>query len=185
MNYNVSYNDGRNYEDMTADSLEAAKAIVAKLAAKHFASGYELHTTDHGLAGDGVTHEYIVELRYPIEDDSWREVATITCDEERILTDGGEYTVVKELKRFTTDMSIGLCIGRAADGHHDLIATDNSSNWLVGDPDDAERNYNQFSVIEDAGAVIDIDAIRAVDAALADYIADRQQAAEDYESDNA
>ncbi len=105
-------------------------------------------------------------------------------NENTILTDGGEYTVVKELERFTTDKSIGLCIGRDADGHYDLIATDNASNWIVGDPDDAERNHNQFDVIEDAGAAIDIDAIRAINAELADFVAERQQAAEDYEPDH-
>lgn len=95
---------------------------------------------------------------------------------DKIFTDGGEYTVIAIIRfEGSCDNSINLYVGRHADGHCDLIATDNASNWIVGDEDDAQHNYDHFDLLGDR---VDIDAIRAVDAALADWIAERQEAAE-------
>lgn len=94
---------------------------------------------------------------------------------EEIITDAGHYTVVAEIyDDGGRDDSVSLYVGRYADGHCDLIAVDNAANWVVGDEYDSERNAAQF---EELGDRVDIEAIRAVDADLADWIADRMAAA--------
>lgn len=94
---------------------------------------------------------------------------------EEIITDAGHYTVAAEIyDDGGRDDSVSLYVGRHADGHCDLIAVDNASNWVVGSEDDLELNAAQM---EQLGDRVDIDAIRAVDADLADWIADRMAAA--------
>lgn len=95
---------------------------------------------------------------------------------DEIITDGGEYTVIAVIHyEGACDDSINLYVGRHADGHCALIATDNASSWVVGDEYDAQRNYILFDLLGDR---IDIDAIRAVDTGLADWVKERQEAAE-------
>lgn len=94
---------------------------------------------------------------------------------DTIITDGGTYTVTTIISRLTTDESIGLCVGRAADGHCDLIASDNARNWLVGDADDHEANHEQWAALVKAGIDLDnlIDTLTLVDQQLGDFAADR------------
>ena len=97
---------------------------------------------------------------------------------ETIITDAGEYAVVAKICEQGGDAGISLCVGRAADGHCDLIATDNATNWVVGSEDDARSNRDQWTLIAERCGDIDMDAIRAVDADLADWLIDRKAEAD-------
>lgn len=99
---------------------------------------------------------------------------------ETRYTDAGEYTMVAHVHDDgCTDASIDLYVGRAADGHHDLIASDNASMWVVGDENDAERNRDQWIAIADRCDVAPvIDEVRKIDADLADWLAARYNEAQ-------
>ena len=90
-------------------------------------------------------------------------------------TDAGEYTIVAHVfDDRNCDDSINLYVGKAADGHHDMIASDNASMWVVGDENDAERNRNQWDLIAarcDVAPVLDD--VRKIDSDLADWLANR------------
>lgn len=90
-------------------------------------------------------------------------------------TDAGEYELVAIVHDDGhTDESVNLYVGKAADGHHDLIASDNASMWVVGDADDAERNRDQWDTIAERCDVAPvIDEVRKIDADLADWLNDR------------
>ena len=103
---------------------------------------------------------------------------------ETRYTDAGEYTIVAHVHDDgCSDQSINLYVGRAADGHHDLIASDNSSMWVVGNEDDHELNRGQWDAIAarcDVAPVLD--EVRRVDADLADWLAARYADAKTGES---
>jgi hypothetical protein len=102
---------------------------------------------------------------------------------ETELTDCGEYTIVAHTHEDgCRDDSLNLYVGRAADGHHDLIASDNASMWVVGDEDDAERNRAHWELINERVGEIDFDAIRAIDADLAEWLEDRKAEADEAKS---
>jgi hypothetical protein len=94
---------------------------------------------------------------------------------ETVFTDGGEYEIVAHIHDDgCRDYSINLYIGKAADGHHALIASDNAGMWLVGSEDDANLNRSHWELIAERVGEIDFDAIRAVDADLADWLEARK-----------
>ena len=98
---------------------------------------------------------------------------------ETIGTDCGEYEILAHIATGgLADKQISLYVGRAADGHHDLIATDNSTNWIVGDADNAENNRAHWELIAERIGEIDFDAIRAIDADLAEWLEERKAEAE-------
>ncbi len=99
-----------------------------------------------------------------------------------VVTDGGEYELIAEVNdEGQCDDNINLYVGRAtSDGHCDLIASDNASMWIVGDADDAERNREHWDTIE--AHDLDMDAVRAVDADLADWLEARRDEAEEYDA---
>lgn len=74
-----------------------------------------------------------------------------------------------------TDTSISLYVGRADDGHCDLIADDNASAWVVGNDDD-DINADQFRAIGHRYNYA-IDDIIAIDHDLADYLIERHGSA--------
>lgn len=94
---------------------------------------------------------------------------------ETRYTDAGEYTIVADVGGGGYgDENVTLYVGKAADGHHDLIASDNASMWVVGDENDAERNRAQWEAISERCDVAPvIDAVREIDADLADWLATR------------
>ena len=98
---------------------------------------------------------------------------------ETRYTDAGEYTIVVDLGGGGYgDNNIALYLGRAADGHHDMIASDNASMWVVGDDNDAVRNYEQWRTIAaccDVAPVID--EVRKIDGDLADWLDQRHDEA--------
>lgn len=101
---------------------------------------------------------------------------------DKIITDGGDYTIIAVVHyEGGCDTSKNLYVGRQVDGLTNLIATDNASNWIVGDENDALNNYNHFDLLGDR---VDIDAIRAVDAGLAAWIEDRRDDYIRYEPDS-
>ena len=91
---------------------------------------------------------------------------------ETRYTDAGEYTIVAHVHDDgNADESINLYVGKAADGHHDLIASDNASMWVVGDEDDAERNRDQWDAITKRCDVAPVlDEVRRIAAGLADWL---------------
>lgn len=94
---------------------------------------------------------------------------------ETIGTDCGDYEIVAHIyDDGCRDTSINLYVGKAADGHHDLIASGNASMWVVGDEDDADRNRGHWDLIAERVGEIDFDAIRAIDADLAEWLEDRK-----------
>lgn len=94
---------------------------------------------------------------------------------ETRYTDAGEYTIVAHVHDDGgSDQSINLYVGRAADGHHDLIASDNASMWVVGNEDDHELNRGQWDAIAERCDVAPVlDEVRKIDADLADWLGDR------------
>lgn len=102
---------------------------------------------------------------------------------EIVVTDCGEYEIVAHIHDDgSSDTSLNLYVGKYADGHHDLIASDSASMWVVGDEDDAERNHSHWELIANRVGEIDFDAIRIVDADLADWLEDRH--GESWESES-
>ena len=103
----------------------------------------------------------------------------------RVATCGGDYTLVAQiLDDGSCDTSLNLYVGRAPDGHLDLIASDNASMWVVGDADDAGNNHAHWSAIADHCDVdrIVIAGVREIDADLADWLAARYHDATNDES---
>lgn len=94
---------------------------------------------------------------------------------ETRYTDAGKYTIVAHVYDDNcTDESINLYVGKAADGHHDLIASDNASMWVVGSEDDHERNRDQWDAIANRCDVAPVIAeVRKLDTDLADWLAAR------------
>ena len=98
---------------------------------------------------------------------------------ETVGTDCGEYEILAHIATGgLADKQISLYVGRADDGYHDLIATDNSTNWIVGDADNAENNRAHWELIAERIGDIDFDAIRAIDADLAEWLEERKAEAE-------
>ena len=98
---------------------------------------------------------------------------------ETVGTDCGEYEIVAHIHDDgCSDTSINLYVGRTADGHHDLIASDNASMWVVGDDNEAESNRAHWDLIAERIGDIDFDAIRAIDADLAEWLEERKAEAE-------
>lgn len=86
--------------------------------------------------------------------------------------------VVKIIKCLTpnatgTDADINLYEVENADGHHDVMASDNGSVWLVGYENDADVNRAQFQSIDDVnGESVLWDEIEDCD--LREWITDRR-----------
>lgn len=98
---------------------------------------------------------------------------------ETVGTDCGEYEIVAHIHDDgCSDTSINLYVGRAADGHHDLIASDNASMWVVGNEDNAESSRAHWELIAERIGDIDFDVIRAIDADLAEWLEERKAEAE-------
>lgn len=111
---------------------------------------------------NGCYEENFYQIKYPTE-----------------VTDCGEYTILAQIATGgSADKVIDLYVGRAADGRHDLIATDNSTNWIVGDADNAEVNRAHWELIAEHIGDIDFDAIRAIDADLAEWLKESKSEAE-------
>jgi len=94
---------------------------------------------------------------------------------EEVYTDAGKYTIVAHVHDdLCTDESVNLYVGKAADGHYDMIASDNASMWAVGNEDDAGINRAQWCTI---AARCDIEPVlaevRKIDGDLADWLSDR------------
>lgn len=104
----------------------------------------------------------------------------------------GEYTVVALLgEQRETDDRRNLAVARRVDGPHEVLVEDNAGCWPLGDEDDADDNRETFAAVgggkegqdeealaaaAKAGAfrVLDhLPDIRAIDAELADWIAER------------
>lgn len=101
---------------------------------------------------------------------------------EEVVTLNGDYTIIAEIAEGGgADERILVSVGRAADGHHDLIVCDNASHWVVGSEDDAELNRAQWDLIAERVGEIDFDAIRAIDVDLADWLEGRKAEAEQAE----
>ena len=112
---------------------------------------------------------------------------------ETVNTNAGQYTIVALIGEQThTDDAHRLAVGRAADGHHDVLVSDNASVWVLGNEDDADCNAGMFAAlggsrdtdmdgpnlrneIADGVRILrdNLDDIRAIDADIADWIADR------------
>lgn len=105
---------------------------------------------------------------------NWNEMIGETC-----CTDAGEYTIVAHIHDDGCgDQSINLYIGRAADGHHDMIASDNASMWVVGNEDDAKLNRDHWDAIAERCDLAPVlDEVRKIDADLADWLGARYQEA--------
>ena len=98
----------------------------------------------------------------------------ITCDRE-----SGEYTLIAHIATGgLADKQISLYVGRDNDGYHNLIVSDNASMWVVGSEDDAEVNRAHWELIVERIGDIDFDAIRAIDADLAEWLEERKAEAE-------
>ena len=111
------------------------------------------------------------------------KIKYITCDREAgnviEVSDRGEYTILAQIATGgSANKVIDLYVGRAADGYYDLIATDNSTNWIVGDADNAEINRAHWELIAERIGNIDFDAIRAIDTDLAEWLEERKAEAE-------
>ena len=104
---------------------------------------------------------------------------------ESVATDCGKYEIVAHIyDDGCCDASINLYVGRAADGHHDLIASDNASMWVAGDAEDAERNRDQWREIEERCDVAPVlEEVRKIDADLADWLAARWTEADEDAAD--
>lgn len=98
---------------------------------------------------------------------------------ETVMTDAGEHTILAHVHDDgCCDESINLYVGRDAKGYCNLIASDNASEWVVGDEDDAERNRDHWDMIESRCDVAPVlDEVRKIDAQLADWLGDRYREA--------
>jgi hypothetical protein len=102
---------------------------------------------------------------------------------ETVVTDCGEYEIVAHIyDDGASDNSLNLFVGKAADGHHDLIASDNASMWIVGDEDDVERNQEHWKLIYERGVEVDFYEIGEIDEELADWLRARHDESWDGES---
>lgn len=119
---------------------------------------------------------------------------------DTIHTNSGDYTVLASIgEQVYTDAAHNLAVGRHTDGHCDILVEDNASVWTLGNADDADCNAGAFAAIAGAtysdmdapdlrdyiarGVEIvrdNLDAIRAVDADIADWIAERADEAANY-----
>jgi hypothetical protein len=100
-----------------------------------------------------------------------------------VYVDGGKYEILVYINGGGyADEHIDLYVGRATDGHHDLIVSDNASMWAVGDEDDAERNREHWELITERVGDIYFGSIRAIDADLADWLEDRKAEADEAKS---
>lgn len=99
---------------------------------------------------------------------------------ETRYTDAGEYLLLVQVNdEGYGDTCLRLYVGRHVTlGHCDLIASDDACCWVVGDADNAERNHDQWSVVDDHG--LDFEAVRAVDPTLADWLAARKAESDGY-----
>jgi hypothetical protein len=94
-------------------------------------------------------------------------------------TDCGDYTLVAHIAEGgDADEHIDIYIGRAADGHHDMIVSDNASMWVVGNDDDAKLNRSHWDLIANRIGDIDFAAISAIDADLAMWLEECKEEAE-------
>lgn len=101
---------------------------------------------------------------------------TMNLIDTKCETDCGEYTILAKVNDDQyRDEDIRLYVGRAEDGHCDLIASNNASMWVVGNEDDALSNKQHWAVIEGHG--LDMDAVRAIDSGLAEWLEARQSEA--------
>lgn len=93
----------------------------------------------------------------------------------KVYTDAGEYIIVSHVyDDGNSDQSVNLYVGRSSDGHHDMIASDNASFWVVGTEDDAVLNHDQFAIIAERCSVKDvISAVQPIDVDLANWLLDR------------
>lgn len=109
-----------------------------------------------------------------------RELALACGLGEQVATDGGDYQIIADIADGGEgDRCITVYVGRHLKlGHCDLIARDNSSYWVVGNEDNHGRNRDQWDIIEERCGRIDLQAVRLVDADLADWLADRRKEAE-------
>lgn len=99
---------------------------------------------------------------------------------DKVYTDCGEYTIITHVHDdMCTGESVNLYVGKAADGHHDMIASDSASMWVVGNEDDAELNRDHWCTIAERCDVAPvIDEVRKIDADLADWLAARYNEAQ-------
>lgn len=89
-------------------------------------------------------------------------------------------TIVKCLtpSATNTDSDINVYEVEHTDGHHDVMASDNGSVWLVGDENDANTNKSQFcAIIEANGESVEWDEIEDCD--LREWITDRLNESKD------
>ncbi|MBR4353761.1 MAG: hypothetical protein IKP97_00490 [Kiritimatiellae bacterium] len=110
---------------------------------------------------------------------SRRDLALACGIGEQVATDGGDYQIIADIADGGEgDEGVCVYVGRHITlGHCDLIARDNASYWVVGDEDNRDRNRDQWDIIEDRCGRIDLEAVRRVDADLADWLADRRKEA--------
>ncbi len=95
-------------------------------------------------------------------------------------TDGGDYQIIADIDEGGDgDERIQVYVGRHLElGRCDLLACDNASCWVVGDEDNHGRNRDQWDILEERCGRIDLEAVRLVDADLADWLTDRRKEAE-------
>jgi hypothetical protein len=92
--------------------------------------------------------------------------------------------VVKIIKCLTphatdTDSDVNVYEVEHADGHHDVMASDNGSVWIAGDENNSDVNQSQFEQIVKAnGESVLWDEIEDDD--LREWIADRRKEYKDY-----
>jgi hypothetical protein len=90
-------------------------------------------------------------------------------------TDCGDYTLIAHIAEGgEADEHVDIYIGRAADGHCDMIVSDNASMWVVGNEDDADINRSHWDLIAERIGDIDFNVIRAIDTDLADWLENRK-----------
>ena len=67
---------------------------------------------------------------------------------DTIHTNAGDYTIVALIGEPThTDDAHNLAVGRATDGHYDILVEDNASVWVLGNEDDADCNAGMFAAL--------------------------------------
>lgn len=90
----------------------------------------------------GMPMYYDIEL----EDGDW-------CYGEPVPTDCGDYVFLRKLNDdVAADASIRVYEAMSLkDGHRDVIACDNATNWAVGSDDDAELNKTHFETLASHG----------------------------------
>lgn len=96
-----------------------------------------------------------------------------------VMTDAGDYTIVAHVGdggfADNPNTHIDLYVGRhTTGGNCGLLVSDNASTWALGSDDDPALNYDQWQLIAERCGDLDLDAIRAIDADLADWLAARR-----------